>query len=40
MLEIWESLPVTFVTSSVKKTGREEILDFIEETMNNLSKST
>ncbi|HOW08414.1 MAG TPA: ribosome biogenesis GTP-binding protein YihA/YsxC [Bacteroidales bacterium] len=40
MLEIWESLPVTFVTSSVRKTGREEILDFIEETMNNLSKRT
>lgn len=40
MLEIWESLPVTFVTSSVKKTGREEILNFIEETMNNLSKQT
>jgi GTP-binding protein len=40
MLEIWETLPVTFVTSSVKKTGREEILNFIEETMNNLSKRT
>jgi len=40
MLEIWESLPVTFVTSSVKNTGRDDILYFIEETMNNLSKST
>jgi GTP-binding protein len=36
MMEIWESLPVTFVTSSVKKTGREDILQFIEETLNNL----
>jgi len=40
MLEIWESLPVTFVTSSVKRTGRDELLNFIEETMNNLSKQT
>jgi GTP-binding protein len=36
MLEIWESLPPTFITSSVKKTGREDILRFIEETLNNL----
>ena len=27
--EIWEELPTSFVTSSVKKTGRDEILDFI-----------
>ena len=40
MDEIWESMPPTFITSSVNKTGREEILSFIEETMNNLSKRT
>lgn len=37
MLKKWESLPATFITSSVKKRGREEILDFIEESMNKLS---
>jgi hypothetical protein len=37
MLKIWESLPVTFVASSVRKTGREEILDFVEESINKLS---
>lgn len=39
MFKNWESLPPTFVTSSVGKSGREEILDFIEETMNNLSNT-
>jgi GTP-binding protein len=37
MLKFWESLPVTFMTSTVNKTGREEILSFIEESINNLS---
>jgi len=37
MLKNWESLPETFITSSVKRRGREEILDFIEESMNKLS---
>lgn len=37
MLKDWESLPVTFITSSVKKRGREEILSFIEESINKLS---
>lgn len=37
MLKKWESLPATFITSSLKKRGREEILDFIEESMNKLS---
>ncbi len=37
MLNNWESLPVTFITSSVKKRGREEILGFIEESINKLS---
>lgn len=38
MLERWESLPVTFTASSLDKSGREEILSFIEETINKFSK--
>jgi GTP-binding protein len=37
MLKNWESLPVSFITSSVKGNGREDILNYIEESMNNLS---
>ncbi len=37
MLINWETLPETFIASAVKKTGREEILDFIEESFNKLS---
>jgi len=33
MLEEWESLPVHFITSAQKRSGREEILNYIEETM-------
>jgi GTP-binding protein len=39
MLLTWESLPVTFISSSVNSAGREEILSYIEETMNNLSNT-
>ena len=31
MLETWEEMPQYFVTSSVTGTGREEILDYIDE---------
>jgi GTP-binding protein len=31
MLENWEQLPPYFKTSSNKKSGREELLDYIEE---------
>ena len=31
----WEELPPIFITSSEKKQGRQEILDFIEECLNN-----
>ncbi len=34
LLEHWNSLPVQFVTSAVKKIGGEEILQFIEEINN------
>jgi len=39
MLKTWESLPVTFISSSVTATGREEILTYIEESMNILSNT-
>lgn len=39
MLEQWESLPPTFISSAVKKKGRKEILDFIQETINKFSNS-
>lgn len=37
MLENWESLPATFVTSAIDRRGRDEILEYIEETVNNFS---
>jgi GTP-binding protein len=33
MLTTWESLPPTFITSAVKDNGRDEILNYINETM-------
>jgi GTP-binding protein len=39
MLKIWESLPLTFISSTINKTGTEEILGFIEETINNFSNA-
>jgi GTP-binding protein len=29
LLETWESLPPVFMTSSEKKNGREELMDYI-----------
>lgn len=37
MQKNWEFLPITFISSTVNRTGREEILNFIEETINNFS---
>ncbi len=34
LLELWEELPPIFVTSAEKKSGRDNILDFISEAMN------
>jgi len=31
LLETWEELPPIFITSSEKKTGRDEILDYIDK---------
>jgi GTP-binding protein len=38
MLKKWESLPVSFISSTVDIRGREEILNFIEESFNKFSK--
>lgn len=34
MLRNWDSLPVSFITSAVKGNGRDEILSYIEESIN------
>ncbi len=31
MLDTWETTPLAFMTSSAKKIGREELLDYIDE---------
>jgi GTP-binding protein len=31
MLELWEELPVHFLSSSVSRIGREDILNYIGE---------
>jgi GTP-binding protein len=36
MLEKWETVPVSFVTSTINCEGRDELLNYIEETINNL----
>jgi GTP-binding protein len=40
MLKNWESLPVSFITSAIKGNGRNEILVYIEESMNNFSNGS
>jgi GTP-binding protein len=40
MLENWESLPVTFISSAINGAGRSEILNYIEESINNFSNGT
>jgi GTP-binding protein len=35
MYQEWESMPPTMITSSDKKVGRDDVLDFIEEAMKN-----
>jgi GTP-binding protein len=39
MLERWEELPPTFISSAIDKTGREEILNFIQQSINNWEKA-
>jgi len=36
LLKIWEILPSIFITSAIKKTGRHELLEFIEKTKMNI----
>jgi GTP-binding protein len=40
MMKNWESMPESFITSAVKGNGRDEILTYIEESMNNFSNGT
>ncbi len=35
MLEKWESLPVSFITSAINGDGRDDILNYIEDSINN-----
>ena len=37
ILELWEELPPTFISSSETGLGREEILDYIESVLNTLN---
>jgi GTP-binding protein len=39
MLKTWDSLPATFISSSVTAEGREEILSYIEESINIFSNN-
>ena len=39
ILERWEELPPTFVSSSETGLGREEILDYIESVLNSLKEN-
>jgi len=40
MLERWEFLPPTFISSAINGDGRDEILNYIEESINNFSNGT
>jgi GTP-binding protein len=37
MMEKWESMPATFISSAINGNGRDEILNYIEESINNFS---
>lgn len=36
LLDTWESLPPYFITSADKKTGKEEVLDYIDKVLKEL----
>jgi GTP-binding protein len=40
MLRRWEFLPATFVSSAINGGGRDEILNYIEESINNFSNES
>ena len=39
LLEQWESLPLMFVSSSERGTGRDEIIEYIEGILKNFNKN-
>lgn len=39
LLKHWQELPEGFITSSVKKKGREEVLDFIDTILKRISQN-
>ncbi len=39
LMKEWEELPPTFITSSEKKTGRDEVLDYIDSINISLKKA-
>ena len=38
LLETWEELPPMFLTSSEKKDGRDDVLNYIEQINNSLKE--
>ena len=40
LLKEWEELPPVFITSSENKKGKEDLLDYIEQINNSLSKDS
>lgn len=40
MLDKWEEMPVTFISSALNGAGREDILNFIEQSINNYKNVT
>ena len=40
LLDTWETLPPYFITSSEKKIGREEVVDYIDDIINKLKDET
>jgi GTP-binding protein len=38
LLETWEELPPMFITSSEKKDGRDDVLNYIEQINNSLKE--
>ena len=39
ILELWEELPPTFISSSETGLGREEILDYIESVLESIKEN-
>ena len=39
MLETWEEIPTYFITSAIKNTGKDEVLDFIDKVNNSFQEN-